>query len=97
MWKDTCSYLFVIFLVFLERRTMVFQCLRRIAYLASLSIIAILYLRSTGTVIKSRSSWIELVSYAKKPFKNRYESLTSLKCTTLSSRTLQNSLRSMRL
>lgn len=76
---------------------MVFQCLRRIAYLASLSIIAILYLRSTGTVIKSKSSWIELVSYAKKPFKNRYESLTSLKCTTLSSRTLQNSLRSMRL
>lgn len=97
MWKDTCSYLFVIFLVFLERRTIVFQCLDSIAYLASLSIIAILYLRSTGTVIKSRSSWIELVSYAKKPFKNRYESLTSLKCTTLSSRTLQNSLRSMRL
>ena len=83
MWKDTCSYLFVIFLVFFEWHTMVFQCLDSIAYLASLSIIAILYLRSTGTVIKSRSSWIELVSHAKKPFKNRYESLTSLKCTTV--------------
>lgn len=76
---------------------MVFQCLDRIAYLASLSIIDIMYLRSTGTVAKSRSSRRALVSYAKKPFRNLYESLTSLKCTTLSSRTLQNSLRSMRL
>ena len=76
---------------------MVFQCLDMIAYLASLSIIAILYLRSTGTAINTTSAWIELASYAKKQKKNRYESLTSLKCTTLSSRTLQNSLMSMRL
>lgn len=76
---------------------MVFQCLDRIAYLASLSIMAILYRVPTGTVSKSMSSRRELVSYAMKPLRNRYESLTSLKCTTLSSRTLQNSLRSMRL